>query len=201
MLKDEIKKVYFVIIVCCGAPVPTGVSVTCMEAITFEQQERLLEQQQLCQMQLELEQTKLRDLDKQSRVSTAGAADKSGFVHNHESMDMTASLRLVLKFNERYPDTFFPLYEHVSEAGQWSDAEKILLLQCELTGKAQEAYSAVCTQEALAHEMVSSTVLKAYQLTAEAYRQRFRQWVKGEKQTHVEFVGELKSHFQLGVQL
>lgn len=49
--------------------------------------------------------------------------------------------------------------------------------------------------------MVSSTVLKAYQLTAEAYRQRFRQWVKGEKQTHVEFVGELKFHFQLGVQL
>lgn len=49
----------------------------------------------------------------------------------------------------------------MSEARQWPDAEKILLLQGVLTGKAQKAYSAVCAQEGLRYEMVKSTVLKA----------------------------------------
>lgn len=54
----------------------------------------------------------------------------------------------------------------------------------------------MCAQDNLTYDTVKSTVLKAYQLTAEAYRQRFRQWVKADKQTHVEFVRELTSHFQ-----
>lgn len=111
-------------------------------------------------------------------------------------VNVTANLRLVPRFNERDPDTFFTLFERVSSARQWSDAEKILLLQCVLTGKAQESYTAVCAQENLTYATVKQTVLKAYQLTAEAYRQRFRQWMKADKQTHVEFVRDLMSHFQ-----
>ena len=43
---------------------------------------------------------------------------------------------------------------------------------------------------------VKSAVLKSYELVPEAYRQRFRSWVKGDKQTNVEFIRDLTSHFQ-----
>lgn len=56
-----------------------------------------------------------------------------------EGSDLTAGLRLVPRFNERDPDTFFTLFERVAEARWWTDEDKILLLQCVLTGKAQEA--------------------------------------------------------------
>lgn len=153
------------------------------ESLPFEQQERLL------QLQLELENVKLRVL----RESAARGAGGSGLVRENAE---GSNLRYVPKFNERDPDTFFTLFERVATARGWPDAEKILLLQCVLTGKAQEAYSAVCAQENLTYDGVKSAVLKAYQLTAEAYRQRFRRWVKQDKQTHVEFVNELVTHFK-----
>ena len=148
-------------------------------ALSFHQQRELL------LLQLELEQTKLRVLDR----------DESRSVPARDGRDLSASLRLVPKFNERDPDTFFTLFERVSETRQWPDEEKVLLLQCVLTGKAQEAYSAVCAQEGLTYEMVKLAVLRAYELVPEAYRQRFRQWVKSDKQTCVEFVRDLTSHF------
>lgn len=89
----------------------------------------------------------------------------------------------------------FLLFERVAEARQWPDADRVLLLQCVLTGRAQEAYSAICAEESLSYAMVKSAVLKAYKLVPEAYRQKFRHWVKGETQTNVDFVREVTSHF------
>lgn len=168
------------------------------EGLTFEQQRSLLEyQERLIRLQLEvgknnieLENAKLRVL----RESAALGAGGSG--SGRENSEGSSNLRYVPKFNERDPDTFFTLFERVAAARSWPDAERILLLQCVLTGKAQEAYSAVCAQENLTYDGVKSAVLKAYQLTAEAYRQRFRQWVKQKRQTHVEFVNELTTHFK-----
>lgn len=153
--------------------------------LTFEQQRELL------RLQLEVEQARLQNLNQ--RASGVGAL---GSVTVRDSVDGSANLRFVPKFNERDPDTFFTLFERVATARGWPDAEKILLLQCVLSGKAQEAYSGVCAQDNLTYEDVKSAVLKAYQLTAEAYRQKFRHWVKGVKQTHVEFVSELTTHFK-----
>lgn len=155
------------------------------ERLTFEQQEKLL------RLQLELESVKLRVVRESAALGAAGGSGPA-----RENSEGSANLRYVPKFNERDPDTFFTLFERVAAARGWPDAEKILLLQCVLTGKAQEAYSAVCAQENLTYACVKSAVLKAYQLTAEAYRQRFRQWVKQDRQTHVEFVNELMTHFK-----
>lgn len=53
------------------------------------------------------------------------------------------NLRLLPHFNERDPDSFFILFERVSRATGWSDKDCVLLLQCVLMGKAQEAYSSL----------------------------------------------------------
>lgn len=42
---------------------------------------------------------------------------------------------------------------------------------------------------------VKAAVLKAYELMAEAYHQRFRGWRKTGKQTYVEFARDLVLHF------
>nr|XP_055071458.1 uncharacterized protein LOC129451930 [Misgurnus anguillicaudatus] len=69
------------------------------------------------------------------------------------------------------------------------------MLQTVITGKAQEAYAALPMEDRRDYDKVKVTILKAYELVPEAYRQRFRNWRKGERQTHSEVVRELVSHF------
>uniref|UniRef100_A0A674MJC2 SCAN box domain-containing protein n=1 Tax=Takifugu rubripes TaxID=31033 RepID=A0A674MJC2_TAKRU len=69
-----------------------------------------------------------------------------------------------------------------------------LLLQCVLTGKAQEAFSALSMADSENYNSVKIAVLKAYELVPEAYRQKFRTSRKHDK-TYVEFVRELTTLF------
>lgn len=66
------------------------------------------------------------------------------------------------------------MFERVSKARGWSDADCALMLQCVLTGKAQEVYSSLSMENSANYEKIKSAVLKAYELVPEAYRQRFR---------------------------
>lgn len=38
---------------------------------------------------------------------------------------------------------FFGLFEHVAEARAWNDSDRVVLLQCVLTGRSQEAFSSL----------------------------------------------------------
>lgn len=57
------------------------------------------------------------------------------------------------------------------------------MLQCGFTGKAQEAYSALSSEDCKDYSAVKSAILKAYELVPEAFRQHFRNWRKTGKQT------------------
>ena len=57
--------------------------------------------------------------------------------------DVSTCLRLMPKFSEPHPDTSFLLFERLARNRNWSESEQTLLLQCVLTGKAQEASSAL----------------------------------------------------------
>lgn len=71
-----------------------------------------------------------------------------------------------------------------------------LLLQCKLTGKAQEVCSALPVEQSLDYDVVKQTVLRAYELVPEAYRQRFRAHKKADKQTFVEFARDKRALFE-----
>ncbi len=92
---------------------------------------------------------------------------------------------MVPQFCEQDPDTFFSLFEWVAESRGWSDSDCTLLLQCMLTGKAQEAYSALTVTDSKVYETVKAAVLRAYELVPEAQRQRFSTWEKSGMQTNV----------------
>lgn len=72
--------------------------------------------------------------------------------------------------------------------------EQISLLQCVLTGRAQEAFASL-GDTYLMYETVKFNVLNAYELVPEAYRQRFRTWEKQADQSHMEFAREQNSNF------
>lgn len=64
--------------------------------------------------------------------------------------------------------------------------DRTLMLQCVLMGRAQEAYSAMSATDCLSYVKGKLSVLKANELVPEAYRQKFRRWGKGDKQTNME---------------
>ncbi len=102
--------------------------------------------------------------------------------------DLASNLRLLPKFNEHDPDVFFSLFETMSEERDWPMSIRIVMLQTVITGKAQEAYAALMMEDRKDYNKVKIAILKAYELVPEAYRQRFRSWRKGDRQTHSEVV-------------
>uniref|UniRef100_A0A671UNG2 SCAN box domain-containing protein n=1 Tax=Sparus aurata TaxID=8175 RepID=A0A671UNG2_SPAAU len=183
-------------------------------ALTFEQQKELL----LLQMErdkLGIEKERLRrSLEKEKLelqqyrldlIKAGGLSGDAGTGWLEESVaagsqslkrfDVVGNLRLVPKCEERDPDTFFSLFERVANVRGWPEADRVVLLQSVLTGKAQEAYSALGEIESKNFATVKEAILKAYELVPEAYRQHFRSWRKSDKQSHVEFAKDLTKHF------
>ncbi len=176
-----------------------------VSSFTFQQQERLmLLQIEQERVKLEVEREKTRNeqtnielhkyhLDIIREGGLNGSADV--FQGASQRFDTAGNLRLVPKFNERDPDTFFILFERIAEARAWPSKERTLLLQCVLTGRAQEVYSALSLSDCKEYDIVKAAVLKAYELVPEAYRQKFRTLSRGVNEAHVEFSRELTTVF------
>lgn len=99
------------------------------------------------------------------------------------------------KFSENDPDSFFLLFDRVADARDWPDSARTLMLSSVLTGRAQEIYSAMPSPNCENYDKVKDVILKAYERVPEFYRQRFRSWKKGSKQSHLEFVRDLNTFF------
>ena len=140
--------------------------------------------------QQQFERYKLQLLN-EGKMVTSGDHGPGG----SSNFDVSTCLRLVPKFSERDPDTFFLLFERLARNRKWNDSEQTLLLQCVLTGRAQEAYSALSVADSEDYLTVKQAVLKAYELVPEAYRQKFRGIRKQDRETYVEFGRELSTLF------
>ena len=92
-------------------------------------------------------------------------------------------------------DKYFPQFEKIAANLKWPREFWPTLLQSVLIGKAAEVYSALSLAESSDYDKVKDTILKAYQLVPEAYRQRFRKYKKFENQTYVEFAREKEDLF------
>lgn len=79
---------------------------------------------------------------------------------------------MVASFREAELDSDFISFERVAAKLNWPKDMWALLLQSNLVGKAQEVCAALPVEESLDYEIVKSTVLRAYELMPEAYRQK-----------------------------
>ncbi|KAL2080855.1 hypothetical protein ACEWY4_022708 [Coilia grayii] len=176
--------------------------------LTFEQQKELSELQRKereADRQLEYEKLKIQERELElareclrlmadGRIPGGSTGQNLEASHNL-SVHVSSMVKLLPKFNEREPDVFFSLFESVAEDRGWSDGERILLLQTVFVGKAQEAFIALSGSDRKRYAKVKDAVLKAYELVPEAYRQRFRNWKKGDRQSYTEVARELSGHF------
>ncbi|KAI5624687.1 hypothetical protein C0J50_15493, partial [Silurus asotus] len=101
--------------------------------------------------------------------------------------DVSKNIVLVPTFRESEVDTYFGVFERIAIALNWPKDVWSFLLQCKLIGKAQEVCSSLSLEDSLQYEVVKTTILRAYKLVPEAYRQRFRNLRKLLLQTFVEF--------------
>ena len=105
------------------------------------------------------------------------------------------NIKLVPKFNEKDVEKFFLHFEKLAESMGWSKSIWTVLLQSVLIGKAQEVYSALSVEQSTDYDVVKNTIMQAYELVPEAYRQKFRSRQKGVGETYVEFAREKETLF------
>ena len=171
----------------------------------------LKEARELRELELKAEREK-RELElKAEQEKALLEAEKEAAAHEHELkmaslgkhppsekasvIDPARNIRLVPPFQEKEVDKYFAHFEKVADSLNWSKESWVLLLQSVLVGKAQEIYGSLSVEQSSNYEHVKEAILKAYELVPEAYRQKFRNYLKYDSKTHVEFAREKENLF------
>ena len=171
----------------------------------------LKEARELRELELKAEREK-RDLElKAEQQKALLEAEKEAAAREHElkmaslgkhspsdkasAFDPARNIRLVPPFQEKEVDKYFAHFEKVADSLNWPKESWVLLLQSVLVGKAQEIYGSLSVEQSSNYEHVKEAILKAYELVPEAYRQKFRNYLKFDSKTHVEFAREKENLF------
>ena len=150
------------------------------------QKEKLAMEKQILEMEEKEKERqynlKMKEIEMQDKVKT-----KPFDIGTH--FDATKHIRLVRPFQEKEVDKYFLHFEKVAENLKWPKEHWTLLLQSVVIGKAREIYTQLSLEQSsdYDYDKVKELILKAYELVPEAYRQKFRNCRKENKQTHVEF--------------
>ncbi|CAI5670853.1 unnamed protein product [Oreochromis niloticus] len=117
-------------------------------------------------------------------------SDNSPLAPAPPTFDVGKNIALVPPFRETEVEAYFNAFERIAVALHWPKEVWSLLLQCKLSGKAQEVCAALTIEDSLVYDNIKSAILRAYELVPEAYRQRFRTLRKSTAQTFLEFARE-----------
>ena len=185
----------------------------------FAEAQRAREEAQKAREEAEAEAQRARELRlaelKEARelreLELKAEADKEAATREHElkmaslgihtpkdkasAFDPARNIRLVPPFQEKEVDKYFAHFEKVADSLNWPKESWVLLLQSVLVGKAQEIYGSLSVEQSSNYEHVKEAILKAYKLVPETYRQMFRNYLKYDSKTHVEFAREKENLF------
>ena len=112
-----------------------------------------------------------------------------------EKFDFARNSKLVPEFDETDPDEFFLHFEKVASGRKWPKDCWPALMQTALKGKGRSAYLSLTMEQSSDYDVLKEAVTKAYKLTTEHYRWKFRQMKKGDSFTYVEYVHSLSKMF------
>ena len=159
----------------------------------------------------ELRLAELKEARELRELELKAEADKEAAAREHElkmaglgihspkdkasAFDPARNIRLVPPFQEKEVEKYFAHFEKVADSLNWPKESWVLLLQSVLVGKAQEIYGSLSVEQSSNYEHVKEAILKAYELVPEAYRQKFRNYLKYDSKTHVEFAREKENLF------
>ena len=85
-------------------------------------------------------------------------------------------------FQEKEVDKYFAHFEKVADSLNWPKESWVVLLQSVLVGKTQEIYGSLSVEQSSNYEHVKEAILKAYELVPEAYKQKFRNYLKYDRE-------------------
>ena len=165
---------------------------------------KMCEERLKCEIELKKEEVKLQQqqmelelMHMRARLSATSPQVKSIPLETPEGgtttttskavFDVGKHIALVPPFREGEVDSYFHAFERIANTVKWPKDMWALLLQCKLVGKAQEVCASLTVDQSLDYETVKKTILRAYELVPEAYRQRFRSTEKPADQSYVEF--------------
>ena len=154
-----------------------------------EQERKRLEQEREkreCEKELKLKELEIMAAEKEKDRVMKLKLEKSKMEH----FDASKYVKFVPPFIEKDVDKYFLLFEKVAKDLNWPLDKYTILLQSALKGKASETYTALSPEQTSDYQFVKESILKAYQLIPEAYRQKFRNYKKEGDKTHVEFCRE-----------
>ena len=130
--------------------------------------------------ELELERARV-ELEREKLV----AVNRKESRNTDRHFDVAKHVRMVPPFEEEGVEKYFPHFEKLAQSMGWPREMWAHLIQSKFNGKARDAYLAMSMADVSDYDKVKSSVLKAYELVPEAYRQRFRKARKEESQTRV----------------
>ncbi|KAM4702006.1 LOW QUALITY PROTEIN: uncharacterized protein O3C94_002931 [Discoglossus pictus] len=88
-------------------------------------------------------------------------------------------------------DGYLHDFERLCQLHEINAADQVPLLVGKLAGRAAEAYRTMPDEDSRDYQKVKQAILGRYAITPEAYRQRFRESRKTEKDTHMEWAHRL----------
>ena len=153
--------------------------------------------------EIKLKELGLRELElnndkevKLKELSLSQASSVSDLGPTAHSSDSTSSintyLRSVPKFNISVDGCnlldYLKNFELLSEKLKWPAHLHTVLLSTVLHGKALSVFNTLPTESQSDYSIVKAAILKAFELTSEAYRQRFRKTRKQSDKTYIEFL-------------
>lgn len=145
---------------------------------------------QVRKLEIEAEkEIKLRQIELEAMKISSGQfsqlSDKSvsPSVLPKQTFDVGKNVALVPTFREAEVDCYFTAFERIAAALDWPREMWPVLLHCKLVGKAQEVVSSLSLEDSLNYDVLKQSILRAYELVPEPYRQRFRNHKKASGQT------------------
>ncbi|XP_066980073.1 uncharacterized protein [Macrobrachium rosenbergii] len=135
------------------------------------------------QRQLELERKERVQLEKE--LSAIRLEERLAEKQFPEAFDLGKARKLLPVFDEKDLDVFFITFENTATSLNWPRDQYVLLIRNSFKGKA--AYVAAQLVQERDYEVFKTAILYAYSVTAEGYRQIFRQTLKNQAQTYLEF--------------
>ena len=98
----------------------------------------------------------------------------------HSTFDPARNIRLVPPLPSKGGDKYFAHFEKVADSLNLLKDSWVLLLQSVLVGKAREMYGSLSVEQSSKYQLVEKAILKAYELVPEAYRQKFKNYLKND---------------------
>ena len=129
----------------------------------------------------------LRICETQTEISKVKAENPHA-APSHDNHHITRFSKLGPKFVESDLDAFFLQFEDLAAGMKCEKSDWAILKHTAVFGKAATVIAAMSQENKFDYDEVKSVILKAFESRPEAYRQKFRNYRKNEKQTFVEFV-------------